>query len=70
DDVNAIITQVQANLPNRLTDVRYQLRRFSPTTGDYLMNMNKDSRIYDHFSANPDQDIIHVLVELLSENNW
>ncbi|CAJ0644175.1 15163_t:CDS:2 [Entrophospora sp. SA101] len=69
DDVNAIITQVQANLPNGLTNVPYRLRRLNPTTGDYLINMNQDSRIYDHFSANPDQNVIHVLVEPLPENN-
>ncbi|CAG8600996.1 15956_t:CDS:1, partial [Gigaspora rosea] len=45
--VHTIITQIQASLPPGLRNI--QLRRFTPNPGDYLINMDPNSRIYDHF---------------------
>ncbi|CAG8732253.1 13812_t:CDS:2, partial [Dentiscutata heterogama] len=59
---------IQASLPPELRNDPYQLRRFSPTAGDYLINMDPNSRIYDHFSINPDQNIIHIVVIILISN--
>ncbi|CAG8800174.1 9616_t:CDS:1, partial [Dentiscutata erythropus] len=60
-----LIPQVRAGLPVGLTNANFRLRRYFPTVGDYFVIMNPDSDIYDHFSANPNQDIVHIIVELL-----
>ncbi|CAG8841450.1 30283_t:CDS:1, partial [Gigaspora margarita] len=60
-----LIPQVRAGLPVGLTNANFRLRRYFPNVGDYFVIMKPDSDIYDHFSASPNQDVVHIIVELL-----
>ncbi|CAG8631286.1 5102_t:CDS:1, partial [Scutellospora calospora] len=55
--VKSLIPQIQASLPDGLTNTNFQLRRYFPTFGDYFAIMNLDSNIYNYFSTNSNQDI-------------
>ncbi len=55
-------------MPGGLTHVNYQLRAFRPGPVVYV-NMAPEGRISDYFGENLDCNIIHILVEPVSEEN-
>ena len=66
--VNALMNLIQSLMPDGLTHVNYQLRAFRPGPVVYV-NMASGGRISDYFGENLDRNIIHILVEPVSEEN-
>ncbi|RIB14272.1 hypothetical protein C2G38_2248349 [Gigaspora rosea] len=65
-DVESLETQVQARLsllPSGATSTPRRFLIFRPQGG--YVNMHPHTNLYTLFSNNPDQNIIHVLVEQL-----
>ncbi|KAF0457841.1 hypothetical protein F8M41_001089 [Gigaspora margarita] len=67
------LDQVQVHLsllPSGSTSTPRQFRRFCPTQSGYV-NIHPNTNLYLLYKNNPDQNIIHVLVEKLpgSESN-
>ncbi|CAG8828586.1 20530_t:CDS:2 [Gigaspora margarita] len=67
--VQSLETQVQARLsllPSGATSTPRRLLRFCPTQSIYV-NIQPYTDLYTLYKNNPDQNIIHVLVEQLPE---
>ncbi|KAF0383971.1 hypothetical protein F8M41_011646 [Gigaspora margarita] len=65
--VETLETQVQARLsllPSGATSTPRQFRRFCPTPSGYI-NIHPHTNLYLLYKNNPDQNVIHVLVEKL-----